>query len=131
MKKYLSLIFLLFNAYCSAQHFEYTYDPSGNRTIRKYLVPRLANPSLAVVEKKYGISVYPNPSPDKINISIASLEKDETADVYLSDEQGKILLMKKQNSILDVIDLSNFKAGIYYIKIYIKSETVSYKIVKL
>ena len=132
MKK-LGLIFtiLILVNYCSAQHFEFDYDVSGNRTNRNYLVPRLANPALADIEKKHGISVYPNPAPEKINVSISSLEVGETADIYLSDEQGKILLSKKQNSTLAEVDLSNLKAGIYYLRVFIKSENITYKIVKL
>ena len=132
MKK-LGLIFtiLILVNYCSAQHFEYVNDAAGNRTHRNYLVPRLANPAQVDIEKKHGISVYPNPAPEKINVSISSLEVGEIADIYLSDEQGKILLSKKQNSILAEVDLSNLKAGIYYLKVFIKSENITYKIVKL
>ena len=109
MKKYLTAILFFILNYCSAQHFEYVNDAAGNRTNRNYLVPRLANPAQADLEKKYGINVYPNPSPEKINVSISSLEVGETADVYLSDGQGKIILLKKQSSALEEVDLSNLK----------------------
>ena len=97
---------------------------------------RMANPSQAIdssaiVEKKFGISVFPNPVPDKINVGIAALEDGESAKVYLSDDQGKVLLMREQTSKLETLELGNLIAGIYYIKVYIKSECVSYKIVKL
>ena len=59
------------------------------------------------------------------------MEDSETAKVYLSDDQRKILLIREQTSKMGTLELGNFKAGIYYIKVYIKSESVSYKIVKL
>ena len=130
MKKYITLVYLIINNYCFAQHFDYTYDQSGNRIERKFSVPRLANPESAIVEKKLGVSAYPNPTNDKINISISSLDNGESADIYLSDEQGKIIFIKKQNSNIEEVDLSSLKAGIYYIRVHIKSEDVSYKIVK-
>ena len=59
------------------------------------------------------------------------MEDGETAKVYFSDDQGKILLIREQTSKLGTLELGNLKAGIYYIKVYIKSESASYKIVKL
>ena len=136
MKKYLILIFLSICSWCNAQHIEYTVDGAGNRVNRQFHPMRMANPSQeidssAIVEKKFGISVFPNPVPDKINVGITSLAEGESAKVYLSDDQGKILLMREQTSKLETLELGNLKAGIYYIKVYIKSESVSYKIVKL
>ncbi len=131
MKLYLTILLLFSQFYCLAQHFEYTYYPNGNRKERIFLSPRLANPESAIIEKKYGVSVYPNPTPEKFNVSITSLENGETADVYLSDEQGKIILSKKQNSILAEVDLSNLKAGIYYLRVFIRLENITYKIIKL
>ena len=61
------------------------------------------------------ITVYPNPTPDKINIGKTSLEDGETAKVYLSDDQGKVLLIREQTSKMGTLELGNFKAGIYYI----------------
>ena len=137
MKKYYIGFILFLSFYCSAQQrIAYTYDLSGNRVNRHYFPMRMANPSLevdssAIVEKKFGISVFPNPAPDKINVGITALEDGETAKVYLSDDQGKVLLMREQTSKLGTLELGNLKAGIYYIKVYIKTESVSYKIVKL
>ena len=136
MKKLIFIILLFVSLYCYAQHIEYKYDPAGNRVYRHYFPLRMANPSQvidssAIVEKKFGINVFPNPAPDKINIGITALEDGESAKVYLSDDQGKVLLMREQTSKLGTLELGNLKAGIYYIKVYIKSECVSYKIVKL
>jgi hypothetical protein len=137
MKLFLLTIVLFFSCYCSAQqHIQYTYDQAGNRTQRNYFVARLAAPSTendssVFIENLFGIKVYPNPAPDKINISIAALEEGESVLIYLSDEQGKKLLMHDQKSKLDAIDISSLKAGIYYLRIYIKSENVTYTVVKL
>ena len=138
MKKLLVILILInVSCYCLAQQrIAYTYDLAGNRVNRHYFPMRMANPSQAIdsssiVEKKFGISVFPNPAPDKINVGITALEDGETAKVYLSDDQGKVLLMREQTSKLGTLELGNLKAGIYYIKVYIKSESVSYKIVKL
>ena len=95
----------------------------------------MANTSLAMdssagIETKYGINVYPNPTTELINVSITSLSEGEIAIVQLSDQQGKILAEKKQNSPMLILSLIEQKAGTYSIKVFIKEESVSYKIVK-
>jgi hypothetical protein len=137
MKRSIAILFLLICYYSSAQqHFEYYYDNAGNRVKRKYFVNRLANPETAIdssaaVENKFGIRVFPNPAKDKININVSSQEEGVSATIYLLDEQGKVLLMKEQKAELEELDISTLKAGIYYIKVYVKEEWVGYKVVKM
>ena len=136
MKNPILAFFLFLSQFCSAQHVQYTYDASGNRVHRIYSTLRIANPaqpkdSSENVETKYGISIFPNPTSESVNVSISSLQNGETAKVFLYDEQGKVLLMKIQESTLDIINLINLKTGTYYLKIYVKKDSVSYKVVKL
>ncbi len=130
------LLLLISCIYCSAQHLEYTYDNAGNRIQRKYFVVRLANPtqekdSSSFIESDFGIKVFPNPASEDINVFIAALKEGESAIVQLSDEQGKILSEKTQKSQQEVLHISGFKQGVYYLKIFIREKSVSYKIVKL
>ena len=132
MKKILLIIIYFINPLSGySQHFEFQYDASGNRIYRDYIVPRLANPEQFVQEQNLGISVFPNPSPDKINIKIETLENGESAIIIFSDEAGKIIIRKEQTSIQDEITLETFKSGIYYIKVFYRKEEIVYKIVKL
>jgi hypothetical protein len=119
-----------------AQQITYSYDLSGNREGRVYSSPRLANPaltkdSISIVEKKYGIVISPNPTPDKLNVFISTLADGETANINVSDAEGRNLATKVQTARLEALDLSHLRAGIYYIRIYIRKESVSYKIVRL
>lgn len=101
---------MLICGYSSAQQrIAYTYDLSGIRVNRQFHPMRMSNPSQpidssAFVEKKFGISVFPNPTPDKIKVNISLLEVGESAKVYLSDDQEKILL--KCTKVPDMISYS-------------------------
>lgn len=141
MKKYLLIFFLSLNCFCKAQtppvtQINYSYDNVGNRVYRHYQLFRIADPNAPKdlsesVEKKYGISVFPNPTSNELNVSILLLPQGDKATFYLSNEQGQNLILQQQNSPKGAIELSNFKAGIYYLKIIINDDNVSYKVVKI
>lgn len=136
MKKSLYFLFVLVNQFANSQHINFTYDASGNRYQRNYSIVRMANPtqekdSSSFIESNFGIKVFPNPASEDINVFIAALKEGESAILQLSDEQGKILSEKTQKSQQEVLRISGFKPGIYYLKIFIKGKIVSYKIVKL
>jgi hypothetical protein len=139
MKKciFYSIFFFLGN-YCIAQHYEYSYDAAGNRTQRVFVTPRPGptpdngqqsfNP---VVADKYGINIFPNPTSNSFNISIYNLEDGDRARLILSDVQGKTIADKEQSMKMDKLDLTNYVAGVYYLKVFIKDEKAFYKILKV
>lgn len=72
--------------------------------------------------------VYPNPTKDFVNISLAN-EPNYKITIY--DITGKILIkqaVNKQNN--ERIDLSDLMSGIYTVKIQIKDEIITKKIIK-
>ena len=139
MKKYFfyPILFFLSN-HCFAQHYEYSYDNVGNRTQRVFVTPRPA-PSPGqeqqtispYVADKYGINVFPNPTSGSFNISISNLEDGDRARLILSDVQGKTIADKEQTVKQGALDLTNYDAGVYYLKVLIKDEKAVYKILKV
>lgn len=123
-----------------AQKVQFSYDRNGNSVQRKLYCSgcpesgRQAKPN----EKKnqqtatqLGLSVFPNPAQEKIEVSISNLKQEYAATILLIDDQGKTLLTQKSTSQVSSVDMSSYRAGIYFIRVVVGSESLSYKIIKL
>jgi len=133
-----SILFIRANA----QHINYTYDANGNRILRQYSPTRLINtttpdPEADKTAAQYGIGVYPNPLMDGNNVTVVvkslqdKTEEISAAAVYVMDNTGKVLFSQQQNTASPVqLDLSNYSAGIYHIKVVIGKEELFYKVTK-
>ncbi len=71
------------------------------------------------------ISVYPNPTIDVINFEGKNIK--EIKSVSLFDISGKLLL---QNTFSKQLDISRFKAGIYFIQLHNDNSTITFRIIK-
>ena len=132
----MKILFLLFAFAISfrtySQHFEFSYDPSGNRTHRLYVTPRLANPDKdSITVSKFGINIFPNPVDERVNIRITELAEGKSATVQLISLTGKVLSVKQQSAKQETFDLNGISSGIYFIRVWIEKESALYKIEKL
>lgn len=59
------------------------------------------------------------------------MEEGEEALVQLCSEEGKVLYESKQHAIEELLDMRHYSAGIYYLKVFMRKEAVSYKLLKL
>lgn len=143
MKQLLTLFFIFCFAAIQAQEVQYTYDASGNRTKRKLAVLnpspiRLANNdsiSKHVAEgmqiaMQEGISVFPNPTQDVVNVSINNFKADDKVTVQLFDNTGKILKTQIMQSATVQFAVAELQSGIYYINVIKGKEKLFYKVVK-
>lgn len=73
------------------------------------------------------ISAYPNPVNDKLTIQ-TEIEGEYSLGVY--DLTGKLIYLKKCNSKIANVDLSDYRSGIYIISISTGNERVTKKILK-
>ena len=78
------------------------------------------------------IKVYPNPSHAILNIELSNNLKQSNAlsnllELYSSD--GRLLLKQKMQNTQHTIDLSNYKAGIYFIKVSNRENYSVHKVV--
>jgi hypothetical protein len=141
MKKYLfiSLLTVVCSLHSQSQsscyYFQYSYDASGNREHRQYLF----NPGCRVAQidssktdiiRQFGVTVFPNPTAGNINVQIDSLLEGEKATLLLYDVQGKLILQKEQAARQEELEIRNISAGVYYLKIYIRKDQVSYQVQK-
>lgn len=149
MKPQITIIFVLFFMLSKSQNsVGYQYDANGNRTQRTFvglrMSPDLPGKDSSKVEErnkeiamKYGLSIYPNPTRDVVNISInkadeTSQESIRNATIYLMDNSGKEITRQKYDGKENLFDLSGRAAGVYYLRIaFNKQEDVSYKVIKV
>lgn len=150
--KNLNIVFiaLFFSFKLIAQHsVAYTYDANGNRDSRYFVGMRLANPnftnsadSTIAMEKsvalaqEYGLTVYPNPTRDAIQVIMNNSDKDaaelERTELFLIDNSGKTIASKKYNASQNAFDMTNCLPGVYHLKIvFSKKERVDYKVIKV
>lgn len=102
---------------------------------KEYLGPQAITPPVSVnnVEKAQLVSLYPNPTTDKITINLNS-KVNEVATVRLFDITGvNVRVISKQLSMGNnsmEIDMANLSAGVYNAVIYINGQQLNAKVVK-
>jgi hypothetical protein len=137
-----SLCLLLFTLSSYAQNVTFNYDESGNRIIRlivnKELKETLADTILPESTIKLAnqqlenltIAVYPNPTTDNIHIVFAGLVEDASAEGYLYSTNAELLATFKLIDSNSTIEMQQYTAGIYFLKVRINNRVESWKIIK-
>lgn len=75
-----------------------------------------------------GINIYPNPSNGKFNIVLS--KSVNNANISISDMTGKVILVKDMtSSYKQIVDLSSYSKGIYFIKFNINNKTLISKLI--
>ncbi len=73
------------------------------------------------------VSIYPNPVTDHVNIS---LKNDiDTADVIITDIQGKLIYKRTISNSLNEIKTSSFNKGLYLIQVKTSDESFTKKLI--
>ena len=75
----------------------------------------------------YGITVYPNPASDLLNISS---QKDRIDSVSLTDAAGRTVLTNKVSAENGTLNIGHLPKGVYILKIQLDGKTVTKKIIK-
>lgn len=107
----------------------YTFTSTANYSSRDRFM-LTANPQ-ALLEKTVLINVYPNPTSNKVNISLVS---DNMVTVAITDSNGKSIatgvLESKGRTQSGAFDLSNAASGIYFVKVFAGDQIHVRKIIK-
>jgi hypothetical protein len=75
------------------------------------------------------IRVYPNPADKKLIIELPVLSGNTQANIY--NNEGRLMLSQKLSNKTSKVDISDFKAGIYLVRVQTEDGKVStVKIVK-
>lgn len=135
------IVFIVFTIHESfSQKIQYTYSPSGNRTIREYSANpfRVGNRDSTESAKEFrdivmkeGISVFPNPTTGKLTLTLNHFDESEKNSVTLIDTKGGELLSQPVTQRTTEMDLSHLKIGVYYFRVIKNGQELYYKIVKV
>ncbi|MFO0321148.1 MAG: T9SS type A sorting domain-containing protein [Bacteroidota bacterium] len=140
MKQTLSLLFVIISSISFAQKIEYSYSPSGNRTIRKYSLSPfkvgLKDSAQSVTEfpkilMQEGISVFPNPTNNNVTLTINEFKPEENNSISIINAEGRELLTQKVNAHSTEINVSNLVNGVYFFKVIKNKNILYYKLVKI
>ena len=80
--------------------------------------------------ENYSFSIYPNPSSDYVKITLPQLN--ETANIQVFDMLGKMNFSDTSDDLNNYkLDVSNYRAGVYFVTISTNNIRVSNKFIKL
>jgi len=121
MKIILLFVGLLCGFASQAQKFSYTYDFAGNRISRTVVTLKTKEDLLPQTEEETeiteNITVYPNPTTGTVNIRFTNYEPEKSGIIRLYNASGVLLQTKKSLNTENEINLENYPAGTYIIKI--------------
>jgi hypothetical protein len=81
------------------------------------------------VEGELAVSLYPNPTSGRLTVNFSDNKNIELIRLY--NIEGKEMLVENvMNSNKVELDITNFKAGVYFLKVISKDQTSSFKILK-
>jgi hypothetical protein len=75
-----------------------------------------------------GVAIFPNPTSGILHINISRLEESYT--VRLFDSSGRKIMEDNSTHNRLVLDMSNYRAGLYIVSVVFENETINYKVVK-
>lgn len=118
--KYVDLILAAYNPYCDSTSSELRLNLD-------------ICPGIAEVGDKLFLEVYPNPSRDKFNLKLSGLEQDYIK-LLISNSQGQEIfsyhLEDFDGNYSNIIDMSYYSPGIYYLQISNESFVKTVKMIK-
>lgn len=110
----------------------YTYDDNGNRTSRQLIVyecgggARKANPEIA----SFPISVYPNPTMDKLNIGLTADTTVKESTIEMIDINGKTVYSSVTPALQIQVDTNPLAEGVYILKVSRGKKFATYNVKK-
>jgi Secretion system C-terminal sorting domain len=137
-----------------SQSVAFTYDGSGNRITRTITVKQqsqtvefpvvnpkdldLADAKGTEVAKeakdsedgKIAILVYPNPNKGILKIEISNMPLNSIIEMRLYDLSGLELTVNRNSESHSEIDISQFRDGVYILRIKINEKTFDWKVIK-
>ena len=118
------------------------YDANGNRILRslsfsevnengknsEYESPTISNAEDFFEHMEIGI--YPNPTQDKVNLTVANNPMETPLYVTLVNATGEVIENKRMTIGNELFDLSNQASGIYFLELMVDGEKHIWKVIK-
>ena len=116
-----------FNVYSQNSGINYAYDESGNRIKRS----PVNETGIIVLEKEddsFKLQVFPNPTNGLFNINIPGIETRFQVDIF--NMVGSSILNREYSEKTVSVNISNYPAGIYLVRVTINGVSIQGKIIK-
>ncbi len=121
-----------------ADRIVYTYDASGNRTLRQKEIvyntrsmadgePKEYTDTLSLYNK---VIIYPNPTEGLLKIDITGMDYVNCASLSAYSQSGQLLMSVSSLLESNDIDLTGYPSGLYYFIIAVDDKTSTWKIIK-
>lgn len=121
------------------QTIKYGYDLAGNRTSRTILISKSAEEAeenqeqIKPVDDNLGeikVLIFPNPTKGELKVELLNLNDETPVFMALYDIQGVTLFNIESAGITNLIDISGYPAGNYYLVIKANNLQTNWTIVK-
>lgn len=135
----ISLINIVFISLYGQSKVKYVYDSAGNRVERVIILstkgssiekeeatPHFLEESIS----KQQVRFYPNPVKTNLTLEIGNIDNEFSGELMLYDQLGRLLQHQKIDKLSTNIDMSNYASGYYVMKIIIKGEQSTWKVIK-
>jgi|GEM_PF-1539436 hypothetical protein len=135
---------VIFTVSTKAQTLQYSYDKNGNSVKRKlYVTPcnNCAPPNQRTaatpvdtaqsISLEHGLNVFPNPTQDKVNLTLSNLKDGEITEVIVTDMSGKTLYFQKNLQSQNEINMASFNNGNYFLRVTMGNDVRVYKVMKI
>ncbi len=112
--------------------FTYAYDGDGNRIERQILMTRSATaPSEFFQEEisEQSVKIYPNPTKGNLVVELSGSEI-KKGSVSIFNMSGRKIIQQQISNSRVTLDLSNYPAGVYLLKIYVDENSTTWKVIK-
>lgn len=129
--------------FAQSSDISFGYDEMGNRVRRNVVTLKSAHVdknSDTITDSKVNrfeedlgnkkIIVHPNPTKGQLLVEIQGYEKETESSLYLYNLSGKLLKTVSPANANVPLDMSQFPAGIYILKIKLGEEVSEWKIIK-
>ena len=104
------------------------FDAAGNESAKSTEVKATTKPdNIEEIDESSLINIYPNPVSEEIYLEFENIKIQK---IVITDFSGKILFEKNNIQNKESVNVSNFKSGIYFIKIISSEKNYIQKIIK-
>ena len=89
-----------------------------------------SNTSVKSIIKNNKVRIYPNPTKDFLNIEIGDFDPNELIKMNITNIGGKEVLQRTEISQNEIVNISEFENGIYFINVETKNGVLTKKFIK-